>query len=99
MGYPKYRVLIAAPHVTAEKVVEMPDAKMFGGGALVGDGTNQVDIDVYTGPTADGPWSLIFCLITQYAGMAMLAPIPCGRWIKLIPGGTGATFTPYVCLE
>ena len=99
MGYPKYRVLQAAHAVTAEKIVEMPDGKMFGGGTLIGTGTNQVVAHVYTAPAAGGPWVLIFCMTTQYSGLSQLAPIPCDKWIKITPSGTGAKFSPYVCLE
>ena len=99
MGYPKYRVLMADHEVSSETVIEMPKAKMFGGGTLVGDGVNQVNTHVYTSDHSSGPWVVIFCLHTQYSGMSLLAPFPCKRWIKITPSGTGVKFSPYVCLE
>ena len=99
MTGPKFRVLPTGHDVDTETTIEMPEGKMFGGGALIGTGTNQVEAHVATGPTTGGPWTEIFCVHAQYSGTIKLQPFPCDKYIRITPSGTGATFDGYMCWE
>ncbi len=94
MGY--HKLCHKLKNVTSTEYEEICPGGMFGGGNLVGSGTNAVSCNVWTGPTRDGPWEKTYSVHTQYSGIMQLGKFYSDRWLKVTVTGTGATFDGFI---